>query len=156
MNVLGLVSKHAQIELESGLVAEIEHDGGPHCLLRIVRQFGNQDFLLRILLHHPLQRNDVVIIGHDFRHLFEFLLVAEVGQEFTAIEFNAVALVGLLLLTLDAVSELGGICSRLGDLEIDGDAFEGTGLPVGQIDFALVLQDAHNVTIRRIRIITVK
>ena len=110
---------------------------------------GDLYFSLLVLLDHsPGAWNVFDSVWHDVSHFLEVSLRAKLLEKLTALEFDAVAFISLLFLGLNPVSELRVVSSsRFHDLEVHGDALVFCGLPIGQIDLTLVLENANYITI---------
>ena len=149
MNVFRFVSENAQIEFECGLDTQIEYYCWPNSLFSHISELGDLYFSLLVLLDHsPGAWNVFDSVWHDVSHLFEVSLRAKLLEKLTALEFDAVAFISLLFLGLNPVSELRVVSSsRFHDLEVHGDTLVLSWLPIGQIDLALVLENANYVTI---------
>lgn len=149
LNVFRFVSENAQVEFECGLDTQIEYYCWPNSLFSHISELGNLYFSLLVLLDHsPGAWNVFDSVWHDISHFFEVSFRAKLLEKLTALEFDAVALISLLFLGFDPVSELRVVSSSsLHDLEVHGDALVLGGLPISQIDLSLVLENANHVTI---------
>lgn len=97
------------------------------------------------------------LVRHDLGHALEMLLVLKVlgVQVVETVKLDAVTLeMGLLLLALDSVLvEVGVVVPWSRHFEQHGDALEFVRHLLCQIDHSLVLQDADDITVRRVEVV---
>lgn len=152
------VAENAQVELKGQLVREVEHERWPDCAFASVCELADGNSLLLGLLDDPLERDFIFdFVGHDLCHLVQLFFVIEIlwRQIVKPFELDGVALVmGFFLLTFNPVFvKVWVVRPGFGHLKQASDAFEVDWLTVSQVNSALMLQDAHGVTVRRVKVI---